>query len=144
MAQTSDEYHTAHTFTGITGACPGFSLQAAEGPAGFAAALADLLDEDMTNQVRFLYSDSPSEDFLRGLPRAVGCAEDFLHLVLRMEHCMRERRTECTREVLELQKKRGSKPAPAASSGAPLPTTRHVSRWSSSPGGPIRLVSSTE
>ena len=39
MAQTTGEYHTAHTFMGTTGASPGFSLQAKGGVESFRAAL---------------------------------------------------------------------------------------------------------
>ena len=59
----------------------------------------------MIAQVRFLYSDSPSEGFLRYLPNLLGCAEDFLHLVFRLEACTGKRRTACTSEVLRLQLK---------------------------------------
>ncbi len=46
MAQRLGEAHTAHTFLGVTGACPGFSLQACEGDGAFGAALRDVFADD--------------------------------------------------------------------------------------------------
>ena len=117
MSQASGEAHTAHTFIGMTGACPGFVLKANEGPGSFGEALQVLFTQEMMEQVRFLFSDSPHEDMLKYSPRAVGCAEDFLHLVLRLESCTGERRTPCTREVLALQQKFR---APAVGEGSAL------------------------
>ena len=105
MKQAEGELHAAHTFLGVTGCCPGFSPQAKEGAAGFERALKDIFTDAMRDQVRFLFSDSPNEAFLKDLPNALGIAEDFLHLVIRCEYCTKGRRIDCTREILELQAK---------------------------------------
>lgn len=105
MSLTDGECHAIHTFLGVTGACPGFSCQAKEGVPAFRSAAAELFTDDMTNQVRMLYSDSPSEGLLSFFPNAVGAAEDRLHFVIRSEYCTGERRTPCTRELLHIQEK---------------------------------------
>ena len=105
MKQKSNEYHTAHTFLGVTGSCPGFSLQPKEGAEGFGCALRERCTPEMIAQVRFLFSDSPNESFLAYLPNALGVAEDNLHLVFRIEYCTGGKRTSCTSEVLRIQQK---------------------------------------
>jgi hypothetical protein len=105
MSQRDGEFHAAHTFLGVTGACPGFSLQAKEGFDGFAAALRDRFTDEMIAQVRFLFTDSPYERFLELFPNIIGEAEDFVHLVIRIEYCTGGKRTACSRRVLDVQKK---------------------------------------
>ena len=105
MSQKQGEAHAVHTFQGVTGASPGFSLQASEGAAAFVAAVEHLFTPAMRAQVRFLYSDSPSEAFLAAFQFAVGVAEDFLHLVLRCEYCLGGNRNACTVAILQLQSK---------------------------------------
>jgi hypothetical protein len=105
MSQKAGEVHTAHTFLGVTGGNPGFSLQAKEDAQCFQAAVRDRFTQGMILQVRLLYSDSPNEEYLDVLPNAVGVAEDLAHLPFRMEYCSGGARTACTREVLQLQGK---------------------------------------
>ena len=105
MTQKNQEFHAAHTFIGVTGACPGFSPQRTEGNDQFGEALHQLFTPEMRNQVRLLYTDSPGEAMLTHLPNAIGCAEDSLHLVIRCEYCCGEKRNACTRRILELQSK---------------------------------------
>ena len=105
MSLTEGECHALHTFLGATGGCPGFSCQAKEGAPAFHSSVADLFTEDMAEQVRMLYSDSPSESLLTSFPNVLGVAEDYLHFVIRAEYCTGERRTPCTRELLQLQRK---------------------------------------
>ena len=85
MAQEEGGLHTLHTFLGVAGACPGFSAQAKEGVEAFKAAVAHRFTEAMRLQVRFLWTDSPSELFLEPFPNAVGVAEDCSHLLFRLE-----------------------------------------------------------
>jgi len=87
MSQQAGGLHVAHTFLGITGACPGFSPQTTEGTGDFLQAVDDLFTPAMCAQVRFLFSDRPSEGMLGRFPNAVGVAEDLIHLVLRCEYC---------------------------------------------------------
>ena len=94
---------TLHVFS--LGFFAGFSCQAKEGVAEFEKALLDIFTTEMREQVRFLFSDSPSEGLLARLPNAVGVAEDLLHLVLRCEYCTGGRRTPCTRAILDIQMK---------------------------------------
>ena len=105
MAQRDGERHTAHTFIGVTGACPGFSLQPKEGIEPFTAALRDRFTDEMISQVRFLFTDSPSEGFLGALPNGLACAEDAMHLVFRVEHCFGQKRNSCSRAIMAIQKK---------------------------------------
>jgi hypothetical protein len=105
MSQAIGEAHTAHTFVGTTGACPGFALEAKEGPESFGRALKALFTPQMIALMRFLFSDCPHEDMLDYLPEGLGAAEDFLHFTLRLEKCCGEKRIACTREVLSLQQK---------------------------------------
>ena len=105
MSQRPGELHAAHTFLGITGACPGFSAQSGRSHVAFGAALNHLFTPEMRSQVRLLYTDSPSEDMLQYLPRCIGCAEDSLHLVIRCEYCCGGKRNQCTRTILMLQNK---------------------------------------
>ena len=87
MSHDDGECHTAHTFIGATGACPGFSLQAKEGVQAFGDAVQEKSSQAMIDQVRLLYSDSPHEGFLEYFPNAIGIAEELLHLVVRCEEC---------------------------------------------------------
>ena len=105
MAQKDGEVHTAHTFLGVTGGCPGYSLQPKEGADAFGAALRDRFTATMIAQVRMLYSDSPAEQFLTYLPNCIGVAEDNSHLVFAAEYCLGGRRTACARSLLQLQGK---------------------------------------
>ena len=103
MSQRDGEAHTAHTFLGITGACPGFSLQAKEGPDSFARAVSHRFTEQMAAQVRFFFSDCPNEQYLRQFPNAIGVAEDFVHLAIRLEYCSGGKRTRLSAAILALQ-----------------------------------------
>lgn len=105
MAQKSGEIHAAHTLMGLTGACPGFSLQSTEGDASFGAAVGDRLSPAAVQQVRILYSDAPSEGMLTYLPNCLGIAEDRIHLAIRAEYCTGGKRTSCSKAILKLQSK---------------------------------------
>ena len=105
MAQREGEVHAAHTFVGVSGACPGFSLQPKEGRQSFEAAVDEIFTPDMKQQVRLVFSDKPSESMLAPFPNAEAVAEDFLHLPFRAEYASGGRRTALSREVRALQNK---------------------------------------
>ena len=107
MSQKDGECHVVHTLMGLTGALPGFSVQAKEGNESFGAAVVERLLPRAIDQVRLLYSDAPSEGMLKYLKNCVGIAEDKLHLVIRAEYCSGGRRTSCSAEILRLQSKFG-------------------------------------
>ena len=95
MSQQPGESHVIHTLMGLTGACPGFSLQSTEGNDSFGAAVKDRLPTRAIEQVRLLYSDAPSEGMLTHLRNCLGVAEDRLHIVIRGEYCTGGKRTAC-------------------------------------------------
>jgi len=141
MAQQSGEIHAGHTLMGLTGACPGFSLQSTEGEDCFGAAVEDRLSPAAVQQVRLLYSDAPSEGMLDYLPNCLGAAEDRIHLVIRAEYCTGGKRTACSRALLKLQSKFAvplGVPEETLLSeiyhGRPLPTIS----WESTPTPPAR------
>jgi len=105
MSQKKGEAHVLHTMMGLTGACPGFSLQPDEGIESFEAAIRERLSTRAINQVRMLFSDAPSEKMLRCLPACLGVAADALHIPLRVEQCTNEKRTACSSELRSLVRK---------------------------------------
>ena len=82
MDQKDGEAHVAHTLMGLSGACPGFSVQPDESAESFAAAVKERLSPAAIAQVRMLFSDAPSEEMLVALPGGVGVAQDRLHIPL--------------------------------------------------------------
>ena len=83
----------------------GFSPQRTEDEESFRRAINDLVPAACRKQVKFLYSDSPAKYMEKLFPNLVGVAEDFLHLVFRVEYCFGGKRNKMTREILELQRK---------------------------------------
>eukprot|EP00959_Pyramimonas_sp_CCMP1952_P337405 7065636-Pyramimonas_sp.AAC.1 len=85
MDQKKGGIYVGHTLMGMTGACPGFSVQPDESTESFGAAVRERLTPAAVEQVRMLYSDAPSEKMLEHLPRCLGVAQDRLHIALRAE-----------------------------------------------------------
>ncbi len=100
-----DGYHALHTFCGATGCCFGFSPQLKESPECTEAAAMKLLPKEALCQVKYFFSDAPSEAVREWLPNLVGVAEDPLHLVFRCEYCTGGRRTALTGKLRQLQSK---------------------------------------
>ena len=90
---------------GMSGACPGFSVQPDESMESFAAAIKESLTPAAMEQVRMLFSDAPPDKMLDPLPRCLGVAQDRLHVALRAEQCTGEKRTACSMELLQFTRK---------------------------------------
>jgi hypothetical protein len=107
MAQLPNEKHAVHSFTGMTGAVPGLSLQHTESKECFKKASLEVLPEAARQTTEYLFSDSPDnvERSTDVFPALKAVAEDGAHLVFRVEACFGEHRCALSREVMKLQLK---------------------------------------
>ena len=108
MTQSTGEVHALHTFRGYTGCTLGISAQRSTGHKCFKAAVDTIFDHHLSDQVRFLFSDSPirivkaARISFTGL-LAVG--EDPIHLPIRLEYCWGGATTNASARVRQLHQK---------------------------------------
>ncbi len=107
MAQKEGEQHALHSVLGMTGALAGLSMQRTEGPKCFQQACEDILPLEARNTTLWVFTDTPDTVNLARscFANLEGVAEDPLHLVLRVEACFGEKRTQLSSELLRIQKK---------------------------------------
>ena len=107
MAQKQGEQHALHSVLGMTGALAGLSMQQTEGPKCFQQACEDILPLEARNTTLWVFTDTPDTVNLAKscFANLQGVAEDPLHLVLRVEACFGEKRTQLSSELLRIQKK---------------------------------------
>ena len=108
MTQTKGELHALHTFRGFTGCTVGVSAQRSTSKQCFIQAVGTVFDQYLSDQVRFIFSDSPMRIInaarcsFRNL-LAVG--EDGIHLPIRLEYCWGEATTKASARVRQLHNK---------------------------------------
>ena len=93
MTQTKGELHALHTFRGFTGCTVGVSAQRSTSKQCFIQAVGTVFDQYLSDQVRFIFSDSPMR-----IIKAARCSfrnllavgENGIRLPIRLEYCWGE------------------------------------------------------